>query len=78
MGVWLVAWATPGPPVFYAEHRRLGVHIRLVISIGCFMSYGSAIKGPPVFYAEHRRSMPQSGNLALLSLKGPPSLLCRA
>jgi hypothetical protein len=26
-----------------------------VISIGCFMSYGSAVKGPPVFYAEHRR-----------------------
>jgi hypothetical protein len=55
-----------GPPISGAPQSYMhppcnpfgvagGVHIRLVISIGCFMSYGSAIKGPPVFYAEHRR-----------------------
>jgi hypothetical protein len=50
----------------------MGVHIRLVISIGCFMSYGSAIKGPTqqplcnplglVFYALHRRLVAKGFN----------------
>ena len=89
--VCLLGWLKNSPESHTPEGVAGEVHIRLVISIGCF------IKGPPVFYAEHRRptlkgcsnpsgvyAAERHANLALLSLVGsmalpltkePPSLI---